>query len=236
MEPVTESQSSRTHKQPLRSPHSNKVRVLLDSGSDGDLYFLPKGKHKTFPYLTRQVPKSWCTSNGSFQTNGRGKIRLIFFEYSASREYTLQPDIVENDKNLMTKPGFDLILGCNTMKELGIVLDFRTKEISIDEISLPIRGIKNLRTTAAPDNAWRVNNSIYQSMSKELQSMLKATKCFIEILDAKYEKANLRAITIQDCLNHLSGTEKDKLLNLLQEFEELFDGTLGDWDCKPVSL
>ena len=49
-------------------------------------------------------------------------------------------------------------------------------------------------------------------------------------------KANLRAITKEDCLNHLSATEKDKLLNLLQEFEELFDGTLGDWDCKPVSL
>ncbi len=26
------------------------------------------------------------------------------------------------------------------------------------------------------------------------------------------------------------------MLKLLQEFEELFDGTLGDWDCNPVSL
>jgi hypothetical protein len=26
------------------------------------------------------------------------------------------------------------------------------------------------------------------------------------------------------------------LLKLLQEFEGLFDGTLGDWDCNPVSL
>ena len=133
MEPATESQSSRAHKQPLRSRPSNKIRVLLDSGSNGDLYFLPKGKGKPFPYLTRQAPKSWRTSNGSFQTNGRGKIRLRFFEYSASREYTVQPDIVEYDENHMTEPGFDLILGCNTMKELGIVLDFRTKEISIDD-------------------------------------------------------------------------------------------------------
>ena len=53
MEPATESQSSRAYKQPLRSRPSNKIRVLLDSGSDGDLYFLPKGKHKPFPYLTR---------------------------------------------------------------------------------------------------------------------------------------------------------------------------------------
>jgi hypothetical protein len=81
-----------------------------------------------------------------------------------------------------------------------------------------------------------VNNSIYQNTSKELQSMLEARKCFIEILDAKYEKANLRAITEEDCLNHLSATERDKLLKLLQEFEDLFNGTLGDWDCNPVLL
>ena len=66
--------------------------------------------------------------------------------------------------------------------------------------------------------------------------MLEATKHLIEILDAKYEKANLRAITKADCLNHLSETERNKLLQLLQEYEELFDGTLGDWDCNLVSL
>ena len=42
----------------------------------------------------------------------------------------MQPDIVEYDKNHTTEPGFDLILGCNTMKELGIVLDFRTQKKS----------------------------------------------------------------------------------------------------------
>ena len=51
-----------------------------------------------------------------------------------------------------------------------------------------------------------------------------------------YEKANLRAITEEDCLNHLSATEKDKLLKLLQDFEELFHGILGDWGGNLVSL
>ena len=160
MEPTTESQSSRAYKQPLRSRSSNTIRALLDSGSDGDLYFLPKGKDKSFPYLTRQAPKSWCTSNGSFQTHGSGKFRLKFFEYSASREYTIQPDIVEYDENHMTEPGFDLILGCNSMNELGIVLDFRTKEITLDEISLPMRDIKNLRSKSAAEKAWVVISSI----------------------------------------------------------------------------
>jgi hypothetical protein len=143
---------------------------------------------------------------------------------------------VEYDKNNTTQPGFDLILGCNTMKELGIVLDFWTKEIPLDVISLPMRDIKHLRTRAAADKAWTVNNSIYQSTPKEPQSTLEATKRLIEILDAKYEKANLRAITEEECLNHLNATEMDQLLKLLQEFEELFDGTLGDWDCTPVSI
>jgi hypothetical protein len=58
----------------------------------------------------------------------------------------------------------------------------------------------------------------------------------IEILDAKYEKASLRAITKEEYLNHLSATEKNKLVKLLQEFEDLFYGTLGDWDCNLVLL
>ena len=31
-------------------------------------------------------------------------------------------------------------------------------------------------------------------------------------------------------------TDKNKLLELLTEFEELFDGTLGDWNNEPVSF
>ncbi len=94
MEPATEGQTSRVNKQPLKGCTSNKINALLDSGSDGDLFFLPKGD-KPFPYLARQVPQSWHMSNGSFQTNGRGKIRVNFFEYLVSREYLLQYDIVE---------------------------------------------------------------------------------------------------------------------------------------------
>ena len=36
------------------------IRVLLDSGSDGDLKFHQKGAPKYYPYTTRQVPKSFA--------------------------------------------------------------------------------------------------------------------------------------------------------------------------------
>eukprot|EP00804_Cyclotella_cryptica_P007817 CCRYP_001403-RB/>CCRYP_001403-RB protein AED:0.40 eAED:0.64 QI:0/0/0/1/0/0/3/0/379 len=47
--------------------------------------------------------------------------------------------------------------------------------------------------------------------------------------------AHTRAI-VKDNYTHLSNPEQAKLLELLQEFEELFSWKLGDWDCKPVSL
>jgi hypothetical protein len=43
-------------------------------------------------------------------------------------EFLVTPDTVKYDKTTMTKLMYDLILGCRTMKELKIVLDFRTKE------------------------------------------------------------------------------------------------------------
>ncbi len=124
-----------------KSRHSNKksqvkklYRVLLDTGSDGDLLFHKKGTEKQFPYLTRQVPKSWRTSNGIFQTKGMGDIQLKFFEYSDSKRVKIKPDVVEYGEGSIEKPLFDLILGTKTMRELGIILDFKHQMITIDEI------------------------------------------------------------------------------------------------------
>ncbi len=124
MEPATESPKFSRKKLPLMSHPSNRIKVLLDSGSNGDHYFLQKGTDKIFPNSIRQVPKSWHTLNESFPTKGRSKVVLKFFKYSNSKEYLVPPDVVEFDKDKMTKSVFDLILACKTMKELEIVLDF----------------------------------------------------------------------------------------------------------------
>jgi hypothetical protein len=122
---VTKNQAKQKFKHPARSRPSNAViKVLLDSGSDGDLMFHEKGTPMHFPYLTRQVPNSWHLSNRSFLTKGRSEVSLKVFEYSNSTELLVTPDVVEYDKNKMTKLVYDLMLGCKTMKELGTDLDF----------------------------------------------------------------------------------------------------------------
>jgi hypothetical protein len=64
------------------------------------------------------------------------RVELNFFKYSDSKRYHVKPDLVEYDKD--SKPQYDLILGTETMKEFGIISNFRDKMITIDKIILPM--------------------------------------------------------------------------------------------------
>ncbi len=214
--------------------HSNKhckqkiVRVLLDSGSDGNLIFVNKDKPMLLPYLKRLVPQSWNTSNEIFQTWRKARVELNFFEYFDSKKYHVEPDVVEYDKD--NKPQSDLIFGTVTMKEFGIILNVRDKMITIDEIILPMRNINNLQGSSIL-RVLRHNHSL----AMEPQSTQDATKCATQIPDAKYGKADLHSVVRDNC-KHLSANQQKKLLQLLKKYELLFDGTLGDWKTKPVSF
>lgn len=215
------------HTNSRRDAMTNSWRILLDSGSDGDILFRQRGtKSHNVPYTKRYEPQSWHTSNGIFQTEKVGDFELIFPEYSSSKRFHIEPDIVEYDKDDESH-AFDLIIGSHTMKELGIVLDFKTSNITIDEIQLPMRKLKDLQTRQA-------RNAIINEATEPL-STAGATKRVTKILDAKYEQANLKEVVQLQC-DHLKETEQQMLLELLEDNAELFDGTLGDFQTEPVSL
>ncbi len=95
------------------------IRVLLDSGSSGDLLFLKKGSSKPISIVKRVASQSWGTSNGTFDTDKVGNIEISFVEYSASKKVRLQPDIVEYSPGEQA-PMYDLIIGKQTMHDLGV--------------------------------------------------------------------------------------------------------------------
>jgi hypothetical protein len=69
----------------------------------------------------------------------------------------MEPDVVEYNKD--SKLQYDLILGTETMKKYDIVLDFKSKTITIDEIILPMRNISNLEG-ASTLRALKLNHSL----------------------------------------------------------------------------
>ncbi len=204
------------------------IRVLLDSVSSGNLLFTKKVSSKRISVVKLVVPQSWGTSNGTFITNKVGNIEIIFMEYSASKKIRLQPDIVEYSPGDHA-PMYDLIIGKQTMHDLGVKLDFQEKTITIDNIFLPMRNIANLQLRPRITRALRENTCFAQ----EPISTRSATKCMVKILGAKYEKADLPAIIRENC-SHLTAAKREKPLSALLKFEPLLDGTLGDWKLPPV--
>ena len=83
------------------------------------------------------------------------------------------------------------------------------------------------------DEALSLNNSLAKNLEPKITELI--TQRIVKILDAKYEKANLPEIVHNNC-SHLSPEEQNKLLEILTEFEDLFDGTLGDRKTEPVSF
>ena len=94
--------------------------------------------------------------------------------------------------------------------------------ITIDEIELSMHNIEDMPSSKR--KALTLHNSL--ARSQEPKSTEEATKCVVYILDGNYKKAYLQAVVTDNC-SHLSSKEQEKTLELLKEFEPLFDRTLG---------
>ncbi len=78
-------------------------------------------------------------------------------------EVHLKPDIVEYAHN-GAPPAYNFILGKQTLHNLGVVLDFKEKTITIDEILLPMRNINNLQLKTSISRALKLNTSFSQGL------------------------------------------------------------------------
>eukprot|EP00986_Skeletonema_menzelii_P017026 scaffold17078_cov211-Skeletonema_menzelii.AAC.1 len=67
----------------------------------------------------------------------------------------------------------------------------------------------------------------------EPQSTKEETARAVKILDAKYEAADLEKVVEENC-QHLSNTQRMKLLELLKKHEKMFSGQLGEWKGEEV--
>jgi hypothetical protein len=143
---------------------------------------MKKGSSKCISVVKQAVPQLWGTSTGTFITDRVGDIEISFVEYLASKKVRLQLDIVEYSPGDQA-PMYDLIIGKQTMHDLGMKLDFQEKTIIIDKILLPMKNITNLQLKPRITRALRENTCFAQ----EAISTRSKTKRMVEFLDAKYE-------------------------------------------------
>ena len=115
---------------------------------------------------------------------------------------------------------YDMIIGRDILDFLSIDLRFSTKEVEWDHCTMPFK-----KWDATPLDAYHIG---------EPGVVQDATERVKRILEAKYEKADLRQIC--SAHSHLQFQQQQKLLALLEKYEDVFDGTLGTWKGAEVDL
>ena len=194
-------------------PRPVTLRALLDSGASGCLVESKYAKKLKLKGLSK-ADTVWTTPGGSMQTS-----------YTTTGQFTI-PELHDNRllewKLHVTKNlgAYDMILGRDFMSDLGIDIKFSDMTVEWDGHSIPL---KNSDAT--------VEESYYIPDSGATDD---ATERLKKILDAKYEKANLREIA--DASTHLTVEEREELYELLQKYESLFDGELGVWKDEEYNI
>jgi len=114
-------------------------------------------------------------------TNYKTKLQFMLPELSETKLIEWNMHVVDN-KNM----NYDIILDQDILEELGIVIDFKTKQITLDAVSIPMRSIDNVK-----QEGYFINDSAV---------IAEATARTTRILDAHYEAADIDQI-IFTCQN-----------------------------------
>ena len=182
-----------------------RLKVLLDSGASATI------AHKTAVNGLKSKNSSdtvWTSAAGQFSTSKTATTVLVFPEFSETR--TITTSIHTSEQPL---GGYDMIIGRDLLTDLGIVLDFQNQTIQWGDGEIPMKPRNSI-----PKTSFFIGDP--SSLADEADRLSR-------INDAKYSKANLPEVASSS--KGLNTGQQQKLLQLLQQFEPLFDGTLGEW-------
>ena len=189
----------------LEHPNPRTIKILLDSGASASI--IQYNCVEKLRLKQQRDPLKWKTAAGELSTNYQVDIEFSLPELHESRMVQWTVHVTKTCGN------YDLILGRDIMRELGLTFSFLTCTTTWDENTIPMK-----------ESNCSVTNSYFIHDSPAVEDSTDRVK---RILDAKYEKADLTAL-VKD-MTYLSKEEQASLLNLLLQHENLFNGTLGHW-------
>ncbi len=197
----------------LGKPKPVTLTALLDSGA-AETLICKKHVKKLRLKQSQNASSTWTTPAGPMRTNSRVKSTFTLPELHSDR-------LLEWNFHVADDLGaYDIIIGRDILKFLGVAIDFETDLVSWDGRDMPFKDmdLSILENFHIADD---------ENMSTETDRIQK-------ILDAKYEKADLTDICNKQ--TQLQAEQREKLLTLLRKHEPLFDGTLGKWTGTEVEL
>ena len=197
----------------LGKPKLINLVALIDSGAS-ECLLSEEYARKLRITQTQSPPITWTTPAGEMQTRGKVKAQMTIPELQSKKLIEWRFHVAKN------MGAYDMIIGRDMLSFLGIDISFSRQTVAWEGAEMPFKPKDATRETA------------YHI--EEAMAVNQATDRIKEILDAKYEAADLEQVcSAQDQLNQ---AQQQKLLALLNRYADLFDGTLGKWNHDPIEL
>mmetsp|Transcript_8887 Transcript_8887/g.14664 ORF Transcript_8887/g.14664 Transcript_8887/m.14664 type:complete len:1289 (+) Transcript_8887:344-4210(+) len=196
-------------------------KALLDTGSNVSLAHsrvLPEGAK--MDHLKER--KLVSTAAGPMAPNGLLTIdglRLPEFDRNAVIQ-THQFQVFSADCR------FDLILGMDFMKKVGVDILLSTLEVEAFGVRLPMSSYGSSSRTSSLIDSLQVDDDI-DLMGDDVFTT--------QISDAKYEEVDLSQFVTEYC-THLEPWQQEQLRQLLVKHKKLFDGSLGRFDDEEMDI
>ena len=199
---------------------------MLDSGASDSIIRKRYVRHLKQKFKDNEI--IYEVAGGDFSTNKEVKVRFSLPDFKDSKIITHKFQIDESKDDGI---GYDAIIGRDLLIAMGINLNFKDEVIEWDQMVTPMQDYQQQKPS---HKQTREELRVLMTPSEEPIAAQENLSRARKILDADYHKADLREVVSKQA--SLDSDEKEELLELLQEFEELFDGTLGDWDTEPVDF
>jgi transposase InsO family protein len=230
------------------TPKYINLLALLDSGCSSTIMeerFAKKLRRKESPAT------NWSTAAGMFSTTGTVNSLMQFPEFSETMTVKSTIHLTKS-----VSPRYDMIIGRDLMKELGIMLDFKDGLIHQGALQVTMTAMDALPSLRQairsgdgnrphnskagepkdrggsiekprPENPVGPKDAQFATGIEEPQSAREAVERVSQILEAKY--APVTPEQILDNSPHLTEEQKRTLKPILYKHIRLFDGTLGKW-------
>ena len=181
-----------------RKVRHNGLRVLLDSGSSHCI------ADKRLVKNAIADKSTFATGAGALNTKYKKKLLFSLPEFSESKIIDWEFSLTDSEHL-----GYDIIIGRDLMRELGIVINFNDQTVSWEGTDIPMRDLNRLRKLKMTKKEL---NTIIKNSNEPVVTQ-EATDRMIKILDSNYKKANLKEVI--KGAKHLNEENRQKLYKLL---------------------
>ena len=189
-----------------------------------------KRKHtNNYEHKMRSIKVEYSTAASMYCTNHDVKVPFCMPAFSSSKiiNHRFHVDIEKGKPGI----GYDISIGRDLMVQLGLTADFKRQVLQWDGATINMKGPRSL--LGKSDLTKREMREVVM-LPVEPTSTKEGTEHMVKILNSTYVEVNLKKVA--DNSTQLNSEEITLLLSLLEDFEECFDDTLGDWATELLDL